>query len=137
MWISTWFYQSLGRGLAGVSLILPMTVIRVILVLIFVAVLSCDNYTMSGKMRIATLLVCVVSAFLVLTAMLNGWTRRDDLYIQGMQGRYFCPLLPYFFAVFSNKKVRIKYCLEKPIVFVFVGIMFFVTVYIMSYTFVN
>lgn len=137
MWISTWFYQALGRGLAGVTLILPMTVIRVIIVLIIAAVLQADNYTMNWKMRGATFVICVGIALLVLTTMLTGWTRRDDLYIQGMQGRYFCPLLPYFFALFSNKKLKIGYDLEKPTVFTVICIMFFIMVYVLAYTFVN
>ena len=137
MWISTWFYQALGRGLAGVTLILPMTVIRVIIVLIIAAVLQADNYTMNWKMRGTTFVICVGIALLVLTTMLTGWTRRDDLYIQGMQGRYFCPLLPYFFALFSNKKLKIGYDLEKPTVFTVICIMFFIMVYVLAYTFVN
>lgn len=137
MWISTWFYQSLGRGLAGVTLILPMTVIRVIIVLIVLAVLQADNFTMSFKMRGVTLGVCVIIAMLVLTTMLTGWTRRDDIYIQGMQGRYFCPLLPYFFSIFSNKKLKIKYNCEKPVIFTIICIMFFIMVYVLAYTFVN
>lgn len=137
MWISTWFYQSLGRGLAGVTLILPMTVIRIILVLIAVSVLQVDNYVMNWKMRLSTVIICVTIAMLVLTTMLTGWTRRDDVYIQGMQGRYFCPLLPYFFSIFSNKKIKIKYNLEKPVIFTIICIMFFIMVFVLSYTFVN
>ena len=137
MWISTWFYQALGRGLAGVTLILPMTLIRAIIVLIIAAVLQADNISMSWKMRGATFVICVVIALLVLTTMLTGWTRRDDIYIQGMQGRYFCPLLPYFFAMFSNKKLKIGYDLEKPTVFAIICIMFFIMVYVLAYTFVN
>ena len=137
MWISTWFYQSLGRGLAGVTLILPMTVIRVIIVLLVLAVLQADNFTMSFKMRGVTLGVCVIIAMLVLTTMLTGWTRRDDIYIQGMQGRYFCPLLPYFFSILSNKKLKIKYNCEKSVIFTIICIMLFVTVFVLSYTFVN
>ncbi|MGM9958578.1 MAG: DUF2142 domain-containing protein [Erysipelotrichaceae bacterium] len=137
MWLSTWFYQSLGRGLAGVTLILPMTVIRIILVLIIVSILQADNYAMNWKMRLSTVVICVAIAMLVLTTMLTGWTRRDDIYIQGMQGRYFCPLLPYFFSIFSNKKIKIKYNCEKPVIFTIICLMFFITVFILSYTFVN
>ena len=137
MWISTWFYQSLGRGLAGVSLILPITVIRIILVLIVVSILQAENYVMSNWMRLYTLMTCVAIALLVMFTMLTGWTRRDDLYIQGMQGRYFCPLLPYFFSIFSNNKIKIRQNLEKPVIFAITCIMFFIMIYILSYTFVN
>ena len=137
MWISTWFYQSLGRGLAGVTLILPMTVIRVIIALIVVSIIQADNFVMNWKMRGTTFLICVGIAMLVLTTMLTGWTRRDDMYIQGMQGRYFCPLLPYFFSIFSNKKLKIGYNCEKPVIFAIICLMFFITAFILSYTFVN
>ena len=114
-----------------------MEVIRIILVLIVVSVLQADNYAMSWKMRLSTIFICVAIAMLVLTTMLTGWTRRDDIYIQGMQGRYFCPLLPYFFSIFSNKKLKIKYDCEKPVIFTIICIMFFIMVYVLAYTFVN
>ena len=57
--------------------------------------------------------------------------------IQGMQGRYFCPLLSYFLLIFNNKKIRISKKFDKYILFAYVLLVFEVIVYILSYTFVN
>ena len=57
--------------------------------------------------------------------------------VQGIQGRYFCPLLPYFFTVFNNKKFSIPEKFDKYILFVYLVIFFEIVLYVMSYTFLN
>lgn len=136
-YLSTWFYHSLGRGLAGGTLILPMTYVRFILVVLFATVLSSDGFTPNWKMRIASIGICIVAAMFILTSMLTGWTDREDAMIQGVQGRYFCPLLPYFFIVFKNNKLKISNKVEKYIVCAITMLLYFVVIYILSYTFVN
>lgn len=136
-WLSTWFYQSLGRALAGVTLILPMTFVRVILILIIISSLVKQNYCINNTIRIAFLIICIVVAMFILIGMLYGWTLTTDTMIQGVQGRYFCPLLPYFFSIINNKKVYLAKKIDKCIIFTYIVLMFEVMSYILSYTFVN
>ncbi len=53
--------------------------------------------------RIYALLLGLVSFFGILFAMLLAWTSRDALWIEGVQGRYFLPLLPFFLFGLQNK----------------------------------
>ena len=53
--------------------------------------------------RIYALLLGLVSFFGILFAMLLAWTSRDALWIEGVQGRYFLPLLPLFLFGLQNK----------------------------------
>lgn len=136
-WLSTWFYQSIGKALAGVTLILPMTFIRIILVIIAAAVLRREDYQIPLIMKIAFLAVCLIMAMFIILGMLYGWTLTTDTMIQGIQGRYFCPLLPYFFIVFNNSKIALPKKIDKYVVYSYILIMFEIFIYILSYTFVN
>ncbi|MDO4940319.1 MAG: DUF2142 domain-containing protein [Erysipelotrichaceae bacterium] len=136
-WLSTWFYQSIGKALAGVTLILPMSYVRAILIVIGVVTLRKENYTMTWPVRGAFVFVCLGVALFIILGMLYGWTLTTDTMIQGIQGRYFCPLLPYFFTIFNNKKIQVPEKLDKYVIYAYILLMFEIIVYILSYTFVN
>ena len=53
--------------------------------------------------RFYALLIGCISFFGILFAMLLAWTSRDALWIEGVQGRYFLPLLPLFLFGLQNK----------------------------------
>lgn len=56
--------------------------------------------------RLYALLIGCISFFGILFAMLLAWTSRDALWIEGVQGRYFLPLLPLFLFGLQNKTVQ-------------------------------
>lgn len=136
-WLSTWFYQSLGKALAGVTLILPMTYVRIVLILIGISALRKEDYEMTWFVRGSFVVVCLGVAALILLGMLVGWTLTTDTLIQGIQGRYFCPLLPYFFSMFNNKYIKLPKKIDKYVLFTYTILMFEVVIYVLSYTFVN
>ena len=56
--------------------------------------------------RFYALLIGCISFFGILFAMLLAWTSHDALWIEGVQGRYFLPLLPVFLFGLQNKTVQ-------------------------------
>ena len=136
-WLSTWFYQSIGKALAGVTLILPMSYIRVILVIIAAAALRKEDYHLPIIIKLAFVAVCLIMAMFIILGMLYGWTLTTDTMIQGIQGRYFCPLLPYFFSIFNNTKIYLPKKIDKYVIYSYILIIFEIIIYILSYTFVN
>lgn len=136
-YLSTWFYQSLGRTLVGSDLVMPMTLIRIVLVCISITALRKEPYTLPISMKIAFVVTCLAVGFLVLIMMLTGWTNRGDILIKGVQGRYFCPLLPYFFTVITNSKIQLPKKLDKYVLFTLLIVNFQTIIYVLSYTFVN
>lgn len=136
-WLSTWFYQSIGKALAGVTLILPMAYIRLILILVIAAVFRKEDYHISPLIKISFAVVCLMMAMFIILGMLYGWTLTTDTMIQGIQGRYFCPLLPFFFAIFTNSKFNLPKKIDKYVIYSYVLIMFEIIIYVLSYTFVN
>ena len=77
--------------------------------------------------------------------MLISWTEVDQEIIedyggpiiQGIQGRYFSPFLPYLFPILSNRKIKIPKKFDQYMIYVFVLLVFEVVVYVLSYTFLN
>ncbi|MCR4633428.1 MAG: DUF2142 domain-containing protein [Erysipelotrichaceae bacterium] len=143
--LKTWFYASFGRALSGNTLILPTYLVHATLALLIFASLRDEGYIGSLLFRGAILLLCVFAGIMMAGGMLVSWTEIDqeviDAYggpvIQGIQGRYFSPLLPYLFVCLNNKVIKISKRFDPYILYVFVLLVFEVIVYVLSYTFVN
>jgi len=136
--IKKWFYDSIGHTLSGQTLVLPTYLTYIELIVVFLATFRKENVFYSPSMyKLFSLGVCVAIAMLVLITMLTGWTHRGDEMIIGVQGRYFCPFLPFFFTSLSNKKIRVSEKLDKYIVYVHIINFFAVIMYVLAYTFLN
>ena len=89
--------------------------------------------------------MCIFAGIMMVGGMLISWTEVDqeviEAYggpiIQGIQGRYFSPFLPYLFLLFHNNKIKVSKKFDQYILYAFVLIVFEVIVYVLSYTFVN
>ncbi len=58
--------------------------------------------------RVWCLVLCTGVSFLVLLSMLLGWTPVGQLYVRGVQGRYFLPILPLFLLTLRNRRLIIN-----------------------------
>lgn len=67
-----------------------------------------DRYHGKKKEKLLIAAVCVISAALIMTSMLMGYTKRSAHSIQGLQGRYFLPLAPALFLLTSNQMVFVQ-----------------------------
>ena len=82
---------------------------------------------------------------MIVCGMLISWTEINQEIIadfggpiiQGVQGRYFSPFLPYLFIIPNNSKIRIPKKFDPYILFAFIVLVFEVVVYVLSYTFMN
>ena len=143
--IKYWFYGALGRGLSGETLILPLRVVHLLVLTVFASAFVKQDRTLPWYMRIFNVLVCAGIGLMVMVGMFVSWTTPGQevvkdyggFIIEGIQGRYFCPVLPYFFTVFSNKKIGLPKKSEKFIFLGYLLLIFVVVIYVLSYTFVN
>ncbi len=92
---------------------------------------------MSPLLKLTILAVCVIIALLILLGFLLSWTYKTDTMVQGVQGRYFSPLLPLFFTVFNNRYISIPKKVDRYLIFVQILLLFEVVLYILSFTFVS
>ena len=67
-----------------------------------------ETQPMSGPARAWTLLIAAGTVLLTAGAMLVAWTTRGAQIIEGIQGRYFLPVLPLFLLPLRNSWIRLE-----------------------------
>ncbi len=143
--LKPWFYASFGRALSGNSLILPTYLVHSLLALLVLSSLREESDSVSLIFRIVVLLICIFGGLMMVGGMLVSWTEVNQEVIedfggpiiQGVQGRYFSPFLPYLFICLNNGKIRLPKKLDPVFLFTFVVLVFEVVVYVLSYTFLS
>lgn len=97
------------------DLTVPPFCLSILWYALFVSVLRRDgeNSPVTGGQKLWILFLVLVSAGLVLTSMLLGWTPRSLDYITGVQGRYFIPLLPLLLLILFDKRLTVSLDLRK------------------------
>ena len=143
--IKIWFYESLGRSLSGMSIILPLKLVHIMVFIPIIAAFMKEKYVEPVSLKATFLLVCIVIGLFAIGGMLMTWTDLDQTIIedfggaivQGIQGRYFSPLLPYFFSIFNNKKFNISLKIDKYLIFAQLLVLFETLMYVLSITFIN
>ena len=63
--------------------------------------------------------VAILVMLLIAGAMLVSWTSRDSMIIEGVQGRYFLPVLPLFLLLIRNETVVLKRDISRGILYTF------------------
>lgn len=133
----TWVCTAVGRALSGGTLLIPLEIVYGFMIVFISAALQKEDWSLpiSNKIYIVAISLCV--AGLVLATMLVGWTRYDDPIIQGVQGRYFSPLIIYLLAVINNKRVYLPKKIDKYLILAQLLLSFVTIICVLSFTFVN
>ena len=107
--LSEWPKQAVGSRLSGMSMEVTGWKITVYMILLLLASLTANgNEThITGPERTAYFGVSAVVVFLVMLTMLLNWTSQNDTMIQGIQGRYFIPVLPLLWMCLNNRMIRL------------------------------
>ena len=89
---------------------IPYYAVLLLTLALFVMALSVpgEELKMSPAARLFTAAVCVLVVLLASGAMLVSWTSRDSSVIQGLQGRYFLPVLPAALLIIRNELVVLR-----------------------------
>lgn len=143
--IKNWFYASIGRNLSGSTLILPLNTVHLLALIPILAAFKKESYSPTLGMRVSLVGICVIVGLVIMAGFFITWTDSTQtivedfggIMVQGIQGRYFSPLLPYFFMIFNNKKLQITEKFDKYLILYLIGMMFVIVVYVLSYTFIN
>lgn len=135
--LKKWFYDSLGRTLSGATMLVPLRIIYLFTISVISASLIKEESHLPLILKITFLTICVIIALMIVLGFLLSWTYKNDIMVQGVQGRYFSPLLPYFFSVFNNKYFSIPKKIDKYLIYLQIILLFEIVLYILSFTFVN
>jgi len=79
-----------------------------------------EKKIMTGKAKIWCGLIILGIVLLTAGAMFISWTGRDSLVIEGLQGRYFLPMLPLFLILLKNDRIVLTKDTNRNILFGFV-----------------
>jgi len=67
-----------------------------------------DSAVMPVSHRIVSLILCFGTVVATLLIMLLSWTPLGSPVVEGVQGRYFLPVLPLILVAFRNKKIMLQ-----------------------------
>lgn len=114
-WLMTMVGGSLGWFQANVAF--PNYVSVGLLAILLLSSLKSidDEREVFCSARFAAVLGFCVCAFCVIMSMWTGWTAPTEQIIQGVQGRYFIPLLPLLLIAFRPKGIMAEYRLGFPL----------------------
>ncbi len=105
-----WIMTAFGYKMAGLSLYISTYFIYAYILLLIIAVWYYSERMPKQTMifKAAAVLAALIGSGLVIAAMLFGWTVKSSDTVQGVQGRYFMPLLLPVLACFHSEKHREK-----------------------------
>ena len=133
----TWVCTAVGRALSGGTLLIPLEIVYGFMAVAIMAALQKENNILSIGNKVLIVIVCLMIAGLVLASMLVGWTKYNDVIIQGVQGRYFSPMIIYLLAVINNKKIHVPQNIDKYLILIDLILSFETIISVLSFTFVN
>lgn len=108
--LSEWPYQAVGSRLSGMTLEVTAWKISAYMGLLILASQCSEGneLTVRGTERAAFLGITVITVLLVMLTMLLNWTSQNETMIQGIQGRYFIPVMPLLWMCLNNRVVRLN-----------------------------
>lgn len=106
--MGSWYYETcIGRRLSSLSLALPKSIVSVFTVLMVLAIPERADGPFQTKRgeRFLFGIVFVGTILLIMLSLFVGWTSDTRTTIQGVQGRYFLPILPLGLMALSNRTI--------------------------------
>ena len=104
-----WYYYScLGQDLSWFTVKLPLEIFKIWGLLLLVCALKKEDNQLDKRMRVLFIMINLIIFFLVLLSMCIYWTPLTFDYIEGVQGRYFIPIVFTILIVINNNKINIK-----------------------------
>ena len=116
---SEYFYETFGGGLGWFSIAVPWWIIITLFMCILMVTFSEEkNYSSNRIIKVGMLIIVAVSIALVCMALLLDWTPITTYTINGVQGRYFLPVLPLLFIGMQSDCIKIEKGLSYKAVFI-------------------
>jgi uncharacterized membrane protein len=115
---SVYLDTMIGKYLGWLNINIPSIIIYGFIIILVLSSFKAENEKDSldkiGKYILFTIIILTIS--LTCISMLLGWTPISLNYIEGVQGRYFIPILPLILLLFRNNVFITKYNSDKLIV---------------------
>jgi uncharacterized membrane protein len=109
----------LGARLGWLNINVPNFLIFMFIILLMLSILKVKNeklYFNKKDRCLIVIIICLVFS-LVCAAMLLSWTPLSYNTIEGVQGRYFLPILPLALLLFRNSTIALKKSIDNILIF--------------------
>lgn len=121
---------AIGSQLGWLNIMVPIWIIRVWSIILFVSALGekSNNEVFTYEHKLLYFLIAIGIIFVVMLAMALAWTPEGARCIEGVQGRYFIPIIFLFLIWLQNTKLYLR---EKMvhIMIICIPIMAIITIY--------
>ena len=114
-YVITFFGQQLGALNIGITQIYILTYIVILILSIFI---DKEKYEMDKKNKIINIIIFVLTFHIVLAGLYLGWGVTTDVIIQGVQGRYFIPIVILVLLLANRKRNWNLKNIEVPILII-------------------
>lgn len=107
---SDYFFQMMGSSLGWLDTFVPqlIAVISIIFILISTLRRKSDTLSIPTSMKYASIATFLGISAIIFSVLFLDWTSIGDSLIQGMQGRYFLPILPMIYIIAQNRNITIQ-----------------------------
>lgn len=112
---SGWVLQAIGINMSGLTIPISPYIIYTYIALILLSIRSKGNENTSIRRiyRVFALLIAFGVVALVVVSMFLSWTSTKLTIVEGVQGRYFIPVIPLIAIALSGDTILIKKDIDK------------------------
>jgi len=119
-----WLHQAIGSKMSGLTMEMPAWISVAFMFVLMLAVINKPKHSVALRRRDRAVLwglILMISA-LVMASMFVAWTSNNSDLVQGIQGRYFIPLLPLLVLAVANYGVKLEKSIDRELIFVSTGL---------------
>ena len=117
------FWEFFGDGLGALNININRCLYYFMAAMLVILVISkYDNIKIKLKDKTIMLLAFVGSVLLIFTSEYVQWTKVGAAVIEGIQGRYFIPIILLLCICLENRKLKLEKCNIERYLFVFIGV---------------
>lgn len=116
-----YIYTAIGSSLAGLNLNMNSSTIRKFILLLFMATFNRkkgEELCFNMRQKMVIFAICFLTTIAIMLSMFISWTPSTYQLIEGVQGRYFIPIIPLVMLLFTNKIIIYTKDIDKYIIFV-------------------
>lgn len=127
---------TVGQLLSGLTLPVNMFYINTFILLLIASAIKRDDYISNINIHKKVLIIAsvVIIILLVMLSMFLCWTSDFRNIIEGVQGRYFIPVILPLLVVVNNKRIKISRVIDEVLIYMSVCTQFLVIFNIIGYT---
>ena len=136
--LSEYLFQMIGSPLGWLEINIPSIIIIALILLLFLSVIQKDTEKINVSWKLRGFSICVFGgiSLLIVAALYLDWTSLGSGVVEGVQGRYFAPMLPLIVLIFNNSNFVLKRSIDYYImlftVYLNCMVVFYVTLFALS-----